>query len=707
MTTTIRPITYTIDLTPDLERFQFKGRVLIHLKADSPTDTLALNVLELAVWNCRFIQHEGKNEGQLCAFTQTPDRQSLTIELPEKITGEFKISIDYEGIINDTMAGFYRSGFKKNGQTRYLAVTQFQESSARQAFPCMDHPMHKAVFNLSMTVPSHLEVIANTNPVNEKPVDGGKKRITFAPTPIMSTYLVFFGLGEFEKTTDTQDSRVRVIHLPGLARTTGLGLDFGRKALEYCESYYGIAYPLPKMDLIAVPDFAFGAMENWGAITFRENLLLRYPGVTSMAAAQRICEIIAHEIAHQWFGNLVTPSDWKYLWLNESFATYFGYGVVDHYYPQWQVWDQFLNAETAFALTRDGLENTFSIEIPGDEHIAINAATAPIIYNKGGSILRMIEGYIGSDLYQKGVRTYLQQHQYGCAQSRHLWQAFESASNQPVTTMMKSWINQPGYPVVKVQRKGNKLHLSQKRFTYMNGDYDQTWQLPITLSTWNRKGQKQCETRLMNNGSLILDLAPDATAYKFNTGQTGFYRVNYEDNNNLEILGEFISSEKLSAGDRWGIQNDLYALVRQCGLCLNTYLDYLSHYSNECSYLPITGIIGNLSQITRLAAGSFHAKSLKTESLKERVAGLARKLADSVLDKIGHAPAENEPQTTTLMREQVLWQAVQWGSDKALSFARDEFDKMTAGHDVHPDIAKAALQSGAFSGGPEELEWLK
>jgi len=222
-------------------------------------------------------------------------------------------------------------------------------------------------------------------------------------------------------------------------------------------------------------------MENWGAITFRENLLLYFPGVTSKSGEESICEVIAHEIAHQWFGNLVTPMDWKYLWLNESFATYFGYGVVSHYFPEWDVWQQFVHGQTAVALERDGLRDTFPIEIPGGEHVVINTSTAPIIYNKGGSILRQVNGHIGEARFKDGLRRYLSDNAYACASSRDLWRSLEQISEKPISKMMKSWIEQPGYPMVEVRRDGGKLILTQKRFTYLPHESEQEWIIPMKI----------------------------------------------------------------------------------------------------------------------------------------------------------------------------------------------------------------------------------
>ncbi|MBI5552164.1 MAG: M1 family metallopeptidase [Desulfobacterales bacterium] len=691
----IHPRRYALHITPDLDNYRFDGQAAIELHADRPVEEISLHLLELAIWKCRL--REGDNWTDL-AFSVDPAKETLTIRLPAPRGGRIDLSIDYQGIVNDKMAGFYRSQTSHDGRTFRLAVTQFQESSARQAFPCLDLPLHKAVFDLTMTIPAHLTALANTLPVSEKNLDGGRKRITFGPTPLMSTYLLFFGVAEFELAQDGEDPRVRLAHLPGMAHTTGLGLAFGRKALRYCEEYYAIPYPLPKLDLIAVPDFAFGAMENWGAITFRENLLLHFPELTSKAGVQRICEVIAHEIAHQWFGNLVTPSDWKYLWLNESFATYFGFGVVAHYHPDWGIWDQFLLGETATALTRDGLRDTIAIEIPGGEHVVINSSTAPIIYNKGGSILRMIQGYIGAEAYQKGVRGYLEQHQYACAESRHLWEAFEQASAQPITAMMQSWIGQPGHPLIEVSRQKNTLALRQKRFTYIDSPSDQQWIVPLTLTSWNADGKRHTQALMMQTPTAMVELPPHTVAYKLNNDQTGFYRVRYNDGKNLAALGGRVADGSLSPEDRWGLQNDLYALVRHGRLPLSNYLAFLEkYYAEEKAYLPLASIAGHL----------FQAMLVAPEAGRGPIATLGRELAGRVLERIGYQPVEGEPHTLAILRDQLLWQGAVWGLASAVNFGAEQFQRLAAGQTIHPDIAKAVAQIGAWTQGAGALAFFR
>jgi tricorn protease interacting factor F2/3 len=526
-------------------------------------------------------------------------------------------------------------------------------------------------------------------------LDNGKKRITFEQTPKMSTYLVFFGVGRFEFVHDEKDRRVRVAVLPGMEKFAQFGAQFGRKSLEFSEAYYEIAYPLPKMDLIAIPDFAFGAMENWGAITFRENLLLHYPGITSKFGEERICEVIAHEIAHQWFGNLVTPVDWKYLWLNESFATYFGYGVVDHHYPKWNTWQQFLHSQTSAALARDAMHETFAIEIPGGEHVVINASTAPIIYSKGGSILRQVQGYIGDENFQKGLQHYLKAYEYGCAASHHLWQSFEDVSKQPVSAMMKSWIEQPGYPLITVSRQDRQLVLSQKRFTYLPNDSDQKWLVPIILRLFSETGAQRRLTLLLEETEQVIELDEDTVAYKINDRQTGFYRAQYNDPDNMEELGQRVREKSLSLEDRWGLQNDLFAMVKAGCASLDGYLEFIAYYEMEDAYLPLASIANNL----------FTAYLVVDEDRKGKISSLAKNRLEDILENIGYEPVTDESHSTSLLRDQVLWDAALYGSGSALEFAGNKFSSLMDGDAIHPDIMKSVMQVGALSGNEQVFDW--
>jgi aminopeptidase N len=690
----IKPESYALQIKPDLPNFSFTGEVTIHLTTSEPASELTLNAKELAVWSCRVLI-DGQFEE--CPFSLDSSREILSVNLPRKVAGSISVQISYEGKINDQMAGFYRSRYVENEEDKYIAVTQFQESDARRMIPCMDNPLHKATFDIEMIVDEKLEAISNEVIIEKKKIGGGKKLIKFRKTPRMSTYLLFMGIGDFDYLRNIDEPRVSVVTLPNQTQYGELGVTFGQKALDYCEKYFQIPYPLPKLDLIAVPDFAFGAMENWGAITFRENLLLFYPGTTSKAGEHRICEVIAHEIVHQWFGNLVTPSDWKYLWLNESFATYFAYRVVDHYYPHWDTWGQFLTGQTDSAFSRDQLRDTQPIEIPGGGQVMINVSTAPIIYSKGGSILRQVEGYIGEEAFQTGLNYYLSHYAYGNAASEDLWKAFETVSEKPVVGMMKNWVEQPGYPFVEVERKDNALILTQHRFTCLPGSFDQTWLIPISIVLFDKEGNSRRVEMLMDGKTAGMDLDDHVAAYKINDGQTGFYRVKYLNDENLNILGDLINKKKLSSQDRWGIQNDLFAMVKSGNLDIIEYVKFLAHFVHEDAFLPLTSIASNLYQAFMILKGS------KREKIKKFGADFFA----HAISQIGFDPSPEEPVTTSILRDQVLWHGFVYGWGEADAFGRDRFLKLLKGESIHPDIMKAVLQIGAQTHEHEALEWMK
>jgi aminopeptidase N len=689
----MQPIHYQLRLEPDLETFSFKGLIAIQLNSQQPSDQILLNCLELTISTCKVKKND---QWVACRFCVDPQKETLQITLPEAMSGRIDVLIDYTGSINDKMAGFYRSAYTLGDRTRYIAVTQFEESDARRALPCMDHPLYKATFDIEIIAEKKLGVISNEAIAEEKDLGNGKKSVRFVRTPRMSTYLLFFGVGEFETLKDSQDGRIIGAALPDRVDHLAFGVEFGRNALQYCETYYGIPYPLSKMHLIAVPDFAFGAMENWGAITFRENLLLFYPGVTSKSGAHRICEVIAHEIVHQWFGNLVTPSDWKYLWLNESFATYFGFGIVDHYYPEWGTWDQFLLGQTETAMSRDALYETFPIEIPGGEHVIINSSTAPIIYSKGSSLLRQIHGYIGKKNFQEGLQHYLKMHQYDCASSHHLWEAFEAVSDRPVKNMVHQWIKQPGFPLVETRRNKNRLTLSQKRFTYLPETSEAVWPIPVILEIFSEKGDSHQQVLMLEEQTQTFDLAPETAAVKVNAGQTGFYRTYYPETADLEALGHLVKKKALGPEDRWGLQNDLFSLVRANIKPFDSYLTFLAFYEEEDAYLPLSSIDANL----------FFAYLVLDKTWQNTTAEKGRSLAEKILDRIGYTPKPDEPQTITMLREQMLWHMVVYGHEGVMGFAEEQFDMLVKGESIHPDITKSIMQVSAFMGGNVAFEWL-
>lgn len=691
--TAVQPVQYQIGISADLVRSDFTGRVTIRLFAPQPVDTLEFNVLELAVRRCTCMIGE---QARPCPFRVNPAAETLQIELPEPVSGDLEVQIDYHGEINHSMAGFYRSQYTVQGEIRPIAVTQFQESDARRAFPCLDHPLYKASFEVALTIDETLAALSNMPVQQQKALGDGRKTVCFEKTPQMATYLLFFGLGAFEIRSGESDARVRIALLPGMSDDTAYGLQFGEKALAYCENFFGIAYPLPKLDLIAVPDFAFGAMENWGAITFRENLLLYDPAITSSEAQERICEVIAHEIVHQWFGNLVTPSDWRYLWLNESFATYFGFGVVAHYHPDWQIWEEFLSSQTAPAMARDGLTDTSAIEIPSGSHMVINSSTAPIIYSKGASVLRQIEGYLGEKAFREGLHDYLNRHAYACAASQDLWTALEAISGKPVSHIMQAWVETPGHPMITARRSGSRLTLRQQRFTYLAGSDPALWPIPLLIRVFEADGTSRLITEMMTEKEMVIDMGTEAAGYKINDGQTGFYRVAYEDPENFETLCRLVRREELPGVERWGIENDFFAFVKSRRYGIDQYLQLLGEYRAETHPLALSAIFDHLAELLLLLPP---AKG-------EKITDLARPWISETVQRLGLSPAANEPHGLLRLRRQALRLSAFFDIPGILTLGGEAFGKLMDGQPLHPDIREAVMQLGAWNSGETAFNWL-
>ncbi len=677
---TIEPIHYNVHIEPNLANFKSDGHTEIKIKSDEQTEKVILHSHDLAIWKCQVKKNDEYLE---CEFSINPKKQELIVILPEAMSKIF-LKIDFVGQINDKLVGFYRSKYEEEGEVKYIAVTQFEEEHARQAFPCFDHPSKKATFDIEFVIDRNLSGIANTRIQEETELDNGKKLVKFQTTPKMSSYLLFFGIGDFEYIESSSDTiRYRIATTPGKTQYAEYALDFGRKSIEFGEEYTGIKFPIDKMDQIAVSDFAFGAMENYAAITYRENLLLVYPGITSKAGIERIAEVIAHEVAHQWFGNLVSPLDWKYIWLNESFATLFGYAIADHYHPEWEIWEGFLVGEVDSAFERDSLIETFPIELPGNKVIKITAANAPIIYSKGGAILQMIQGYLGEDNFKKGINYFLDRHQFECAESTAYWKGIEEATGAPIADMMKTWVYQPGYPLIEVTRSGNQLTLNQRRFSFLPNDSTDTWMIPLTISYFKDNDRLETQKYVFKEKTMNLTLPDGITSYKLNFEQTGFYRVKYE-KENLHALGKLVKQKVLTSKDRFGLQNDLYAFMRSADYSIDDYLDFMEYYTEEEDYLPLVSMSANL----------VHAYKV-IESKRERISSIGFKAFYRVLELIGYEPKEGEPHKITNLRSSLLNSSYLFSDEGVAEFGKKKFTDYLDGNSVHPDILSSIMRIGA------------
>lgn len=675
----IFPLHYDIEFEPDFKKFTFRGREKVSIKITRSTSKIILHAVELEIKQCK-IEWNGKEiKPKIFLNSKT---EELTLSFPKKISGTAVLSIDFIGKLNDKLVGFYRSKYKYKGKEKHLATTQFEAADARRAFPCWDEPDAKATFDVSLIVENNYTAISNM-PVISKKKTGKKTLYKFDTTPIMSTYLLYLAVGEFESiSSKSGKTLIRVITTQGKKHQGKLSLEFTKQFLSYFEKYFKIAYPLPKLDMIAIPDFASGAMENWGAITFRETILLYDPKTSSTETKQHIAEVIAHEIAHQWFGNLVTMKWWNDLWLNESFATFMATKAVDTLYPEWDFWDQFLISEMTGGLSLDSLKSSHPIDVPVKSPSDVRQIFDEISYNKGGCVLMMLENFIGEDNFRKGLHGYLKKHEYANATTEDLWNSLGSISRQPVRQMMNTWVRQIGYPVIETEVKDSKLRLSQKRFLLeSNGKTKQgNWIIPLSV----RMGNKVV-TKLMK-GPISISYNEDW--FKVNDGQKGFFRVKY-DQTALNSLGRLIEEKSISNVDRWSIHHDLYALCISNQIPFRDYLEFVRHYEEEEDYVVLSDIIGSLNFLYTI---------LSKEEFWQEIKEFNLEFFNKIFARLGWDTVKGEKSTTALLRGQVISSLGRLEDEEIIAEAKSRFSNLLKTDQLNPDLRGHVYSIIAWSG---------
>ncbi|HYK65199.1 MAG TPA: M1 family metallopeptidase, partial [Patescibacteria group bacterium] len=478
----VTPRRYEIRLTPDLKNFTFQGQVDIAVVVNEATDDVVLNALELEIDKV-VAERAGKSLTAKAELETTKERAHL--RFAEKLApGDWTLKISFRGILNDKLHGFYRSQYTDAaGKAHVVATTQFESTDARRAFPCWDEPELKASYKVTLVIDDHLAAFSNGGEESSRKIAGGKREVVFKETIAMSTYLVAFIVGEFVATAPVDaGTPLRIVHVPGKESLTSWATRIGAFSLKYFADYYGLKYPGDKLDLLAIPDFASGAMENLGAITFRETALLADEKTASRAELERVADVVSHENAHMWFGDLVTMRWWNGIWLNEAFATFMEMLAVDAWKPQWKRWESF-SVSRAAAMAIDGLRSTRSIEYTVRSPEDCRAMFDILTYEKGAAVLRMLEQFLTANVFRDGIRLYLKKHQFNNTETGDLWDALESASREPVRKMMDSWIFQPGFPIVDASpsANGRGLKLSQRRFFYLTEDNDQLWHVPVMV----------------------------------------------------------------------------------------------------------------------------------------------------------------------------------------------------------------------------------
>lgn len=694
-----RPLRYEITLEPDLELACFEGHVAVDLDVTGSERRLVLNSVDLEITSVSLVNGDGSTLRP--EIHLDPAEQQLELRFDRVVTGPARLSIAFAGILNDQLRGFYRSTYRdESGTEKVIATTQFESTDARRAFPCWDEPEFKAVFSVTLAVDAGLTAISNGRLESSTDRPDGRIEMRFADTMVMSTYLVAVVVGpfEFSEVVEVDGTPIRVAALPGRLALCGYALEVAEHSLRFLADYFGIPYPADKLDHLAIPDFAQGAMENLGAVTYRENLLLTDPATSAQVELQRIASVIAHETAHMWFGNLVTMRWWNGIWLNEAFATFMELTTSHAFRPEWQVWKGFSTAKS-MALGVDGLRATRPVEYPVGRPEEAEGMFDVLTYQKGGSVLKMLEQYLGAEVFRKGISHYLASHVYSNTETSDLWDALETISGEPVRTIMATWIEQGGYPVVRVSRGDDPstVVLSQDRFLYDGSSgHVERWAVPVNLRA-SVGGAEVRERLLVDTDELRHSFSGPVDWLVVNEGAWGFYRVEYSDELWTSLLAAG-ATDVLEPAERPTVLGDTWASVVAGRTPLSRWAEAAIALDPGDDPDTWSSVIASLGALER--AGD--------DADRTALSGFARRLAAPAWSRLGWEPQPGESDLAAIARSRVLRVLADQGGDTALADeARQRlWDHLgSAGRDgLAPDLVGAVAQIAVASGGHRAWE---
>ncbi|KAG0210662.1 hypothetical protein BGX28_009089 [Mortierella sp. GBA30] len=701
----VTPSHYTLTITPDLKEFTFGGYVEIDLTIHEATKTVQINTKDLTL-KTTSIEIDGKtHEPVSTTFDDHRDTTTFTFdsELPK---GTAVLRILYDGILSDKMAGFYRSSYKDGeGNTKYMGVTQFEATDARRAFPCWDEPSAKATYSISLVVPTELVALSNMPVCSVTQVEPEQKTVNFEKTPIMSTYLVAWAVGEFEyiETTTTKLEKpvvCRVYTLPGLKEQGRFALEITPKVLEYFSEIFGTAYPLPKLDHLAVPDFDAGAMENWGLVTYRTVALLFDEKTSDLRFKEQVAVTVAHEIAHQWFGNLVTMEWWDHLWLNEGFATWVGTLAVDHLFPEWDTWSTFVVDDMQRGVGLDSLRSSHPIEVPVSDPHEIHQIFDAISYSKGASVIRMLSNWLTVDVFLAGIRRYLKKHEYENATTDDLWNALSEESKIDVREFMNTWTRVIGVPILNVTEADGIVTVEQHRFLSTNdvkAEEDETiWWVPLGVHPKPESIADANQTLKSRSLSFEVPEGP----YLFNKHYSGVFRTNYPPSA-IGRIGKAIleGSDLVGLSDRAGLVADIASLSKSGHTATSNFLDLVQYYKNEETYVVWELLAGRVGEIASIFS--------ENERINQGIKQFQRNLVDRMVQKLGWEFPEGEDYLTSRLRNVILRSAGRAGHEATVAEAKRRFALFVSdpAQDsiLHPSIRQTAFEIVLSQGGEEEF----
>lgn len=627
------PEHYDLSLTLERETRRFSGTVTIHGTSHSEAEHIVLHSKDLTIATITL-------DGRSADFASS-DNDELFITQPDFQAGKHILAIGFSGKITDAMHGLYPCYYEHNGIKKELLATQFESHHAREVFPCVDEPAAKATFDVTLTTEKDITVLGNMPVVSQKD-DGELLVTTFDRTPRMSTYLLAWTTGELHRKTATTKSgvEVNIWATPAQpAESLDFALDIATRTIDFFDDYFDTPYPLPKSDHVALPDFSSGAMENWGLITYREIALLADPATTSIASKHYIATVIAHELSHQWFGNLVTMQWWNNLWLNESFATLMEYIAIDALHPEWNVWLDFATMESIAALRRDSIDGVQAVQVDVNHPDEISTLfDGAIVYAKGARLLRMLQQYIGHEAFQAGLKSYFKSHAYGNTVGDDLWNALGEASGKDIATFMNTWISQSGYPVLSVSKQGDQITLSQQQFfTGPHQPSDKLWPIPLESSCSEMPELFSTKTQAVTRHH--------DTPLRFNAGDTAHFITHY-DGELLENLINEVREGSLSPLDRLQLLHEQTLLARGGVISSATLLPLLDAYKHEQTEA--------VWDIISIAIGELK-KFVETDEVAEKqLRAFAANLARSEYNRLGWTPQPHEAEQDTKLRATII-----------------------------------------------------
>ncbi len=694
------PEKYSIRIKPNMEKLTFTGSEAVKIQVREPVNEIVLNALELQITTAAI---DGKSVAS-AALKLDPKNETLTISLPEQLAdGTHTLVLAFSGKINQQGQGLYYARYQEQGtgQQKTMLGTQFEATDARRMFPCWDEPSFRARFQLTAVVPENFLAVSNMPIESENKVPDGKE-VHFAMTPSMASYLNVFVAGELDLIeTKSGGTQIRVITTKGKAEWGRYALEASAQILQYYNEYFGVPYPLPKLDQIAVPGGFGGAMENWGGITYYESILLFDPEKSSDATKQTIYEVLAHEMAHMWFGDLVTMAWWDNLWLNEGFASWMGSKCTTHFNPQWEVWlekdvprdpTRRVGIAKERAMEGDALSTTHPIQQKISTEDEANSAFDDITYLKGQSFIRMLENFLGEKIFRDGIRKYIAKHKSSNTTTADLWNSLSEASGKTVDEIAAGWTEQPGFPVVKVSRKdGARAALEQERYTiHFPKAPELQWKIPLTYSL----GQNPPASSLMATKTAEIPEVPVDRPLKLNVDGAGYYRVQYDAASWKLLFNEF---PKLSAPNRVNLLSDAWSFVQANRAPLSLYFQAIQKLPATADLAEREQVMNAFDYIDRLILGTPARASFQS---------YARSNLRPHFDKLGWEPKSDEPPRSALLRADLIEALGNFGDEQIIAGCNERFQKyLTDPKSIPPDLRSAIFNVvGRYA---DEATWKK